>query len=55
MLEIWPTTPIVGLGDDPVLLDEDADNIITALDHHDRVLTLFIDGVNSLFEKLAVV
>ncbi|KAI0282940.1 hypothetical protein BC826DRAFT_251176 [Russula brevipes] len=56
MLEIWPTIPIVVMGEDPVLLDEDADYIITALDHHDRVLTLSIDGVpNSLFGKLAAV
>ena len=49
MLSIWPTLPIVisGRGD----LVEDVDNIIAALEYHDRICRITLRGISNVLLK----
>ena len=57
MLAIWPALPIVIWNSgDPTLLVEGADNIIAALEHHDRVRNISLWGIpNFLLERFTSV
>jgi len=57
LLDIWPVLPIVvGVRDDPTSLMDGAENIIAALEHHDRVCEVIFQRVpRSVLEIFAAV
>ena len=56
MLDIWPALPIDILTTGQTSLDEEADNIIAALERNDRVCEISLGGVpNWLLKRLAAV
>jgi hypothetical protein len=49
MLSIWPTLPIVILGRGDFV--EDVDNIIAALEYHDRICRITLRGISNVLLK----